>query len=649
MPIKLLSGKRCGLTLVCFVLGLSSAGFVEPPLQAQTTKQPATAKKAPAAKKGQTPPAAPADTSNVKIAPVKPELREAALKSAARIDELVAAKLKQEGLKANAPATDEQFVRRIYLDVTGTIPRSRQAETFIRTTGATKRAALIDALLNSPGYGSQMYNWLADILRLVDQTDFYGYARPYSDWVKESLRENRHWDAMVREMLTTDGRIAEHPAAGYVLRDRGMPLDNLNNTVRIFLGTRIGCAQCHDHPFDRWTQQEFYQLAAFVGGLEYNLPKDKQTPLQPKDTDALAFTPDAPDARVARQMLLASRRAVTDNEKKMLRFPPTFNQEAMRNKLVTPAVIFGKPAPATIAPAERRKVFAEWITSPENPRFALTMANRLWRKAMGVGLIEPPDDMKDETVASNPELMAFLASELIRLQFDMKEFQRIIYNTKTYQARVTYEELDTTKPYHFAGPVLRRMTAEQVWDSLLTLTVENPDAQLRPEDDTYLAAFVVQTSMSANDVIAAAQRVQDIRKDDAEQKKKRLYKGNELLRASELPQPVPEGHFLRQFGQSDRTAIADSRTDGTVPQLLTMFNGPVTHMMLEDGSVIYNEVTSGNTPAEQIERIFLCILSRRPTSGEKTTANREMNEAGAAGYGNVIWALLNTREFLFIQ
>src|SRR5690242_14262592 len=103
MPFKLLSGKRCGLTLVCFALALSSAGFVEPQLQAQTTKQPATAKKSPTAKKGQTPPTVPADTSNVKIAPVKPELREAALKSAARIDELVAAKLKQEGLKANAP------------------------------------------------------------------------------------------------------------------------------------------------------------------------------------------------------------------------------------------------------------------------------------------------------------------------------------------------------------------------------------------------------------------------------------------------------------------------------------------------------------------------------------------------------------------
>src|SRR6185295_7469603 len=109
-------------------------------------------------------------------------------------------------------------------------------------------------------------NWLADIFRLVDTSAVYTYTRPYSDWVKGCVRDNKPWDAMAREMLTTDGRVIDHPAAGYLMRDKDMPLDNLNNTVRIFLGTRIGCAQCHDHPFDRWTQKEFYQVAAFTFG-----------------------------------------------------------------------------------------------------------------------------------------------------------------------------------------------------------------------------------------------------------------------------------------------------------------------------------------------------------------------------------------------
>lgn len=637
MLVRLYSIRRRYRLVDCFALAFLGLMFLEVPGQAQTTKQAPSTKAAAAAEK-----------TPIKIAPVKQELRDATLKSAAHIDELVAAKLKQEKLRANGTVTDEHFVRRIYLDATGMIPTSKQAESFFKTAGVGKRAALIDSLLNSPGYASQMYNWLGDIFRLVDSTDFYGYSRPYTDWVKDELRANRPWDEMVRVMLTAEGRVFEHPAAGFVMRDRDMPLDNLNNTVRIFLGTRIGCAQCHDHPFDRWTQKEFYQLAAFIGGVEYRLPKDKQTPLQPVDTDSVASSPDALDARVARQMLLSSRRAVVDNTTKELRFPPTYKDEQQRNVLVRPAVIFGK-GPETVPLADRRKVFAEWLTSPENPRFALTIANRLWRKAMGVGLIEPPDDMHDDTVASNPELMQFLAEEMIRLKFDLKEFQRIIYNTKTYQSRVTYDEVDSSKPYHFPGPLLRRMTAEQVWDSLLTLAVDSPDSKLRPDDDRYLAAFVVQPTMSAKEVIDHAQQVQAIRLEDTEQKKKRQYKGNELLRASELPQPAPEGHFLRQFGQSDRSAIADSHTDGTVPQLLTMFNGPVTHMMLESGSVIYNEVTAQSTPSDQIDRIFLCVLARRPTPAEKAVAFREMGTAGAAGYGNVIWALLNTRDFLFIQ
>jgi hypothetical protein len=122
-----------------------------------------------------------------------------------------------------------------------------------------------------------------------------------------------------------------------------------------------------------------------------------------------------------------------------------------------------------------------------------------------------------------------------------------------------------------------------------------------------------------------------------------------LGRASELPQPLPDDHFLRQFGQSDRQIIADGNTDGTVPQILTMFNGPVTHMMLEYGSVIYNEVTASKTGEEAVEVIFMSILNRPPTSRDQTLALKEIKANKTAGIGNVIWALLNTREFLFVQ
>lgn len=590
-----------------------------------------------------------AEKTKIVVSQVKPDLRDAALQSAAKIDKLVEKQLAKAGQESNPPASDEQFVRRAFLDITGTIPTSKQTDLFLNFKGEGRRVLLVDSLLNRPGYVSHMYNWLADTLRLVDRVDNNTYLRPYSDWVKKSLRENRPWDEMVHAMLAASGKVSESPAAGFLMRDQGMPLDNLNNAVRIFLGTRIGCAQCHDHPFDRWTQKEFYQLAAFTAGLDYQLPPAERSKVRAQDVDAAAAKPQSPEASTARQMLTASRRAITDNPKKQLKFPHDYAYDnAKPNEVATPAVLWGS-VPKTASAADRRQVFAQWVTSKNNDRFARTMANRLWQKAMGVGLIEPLDDMKDDTVASNPELMEFLSTELKRLNFDLKEFQRILFYTKTYQRKVTYDDLDPSKPYLFPGPVLRRMTAEQVWDSLLTLTLENPDEILRPEDDAYLAAFDIDKTMTAAQIVERARKVIDLRKEEREDRQKRSYKGSELVRASELPQPLPEGHFLRQFGQSDRNSIADSHTDGTVPQLLTMFNGPVTHMMLEKGSVIYNEVTVEKKVDDQIERIFLCLLSRRPTAADKAAAQKEMKAAGAAGYGNVIWALLNTREFLFIQ
>ena len=595
-----------------------------------------------------------AEKSKVEIAPVKPELRESALRSAAKIDSLIEAGLKKSGQKLNEISTDEHFVRRAYLDITGTIPTSKQADSFLKNKSESNRIVLIDSLLNRPGYASQMYNWMADILRLVDQSDNNNYLRPYSDWVKECLRDNEPWDDMVHDMLTAEGRVWEDPAAGFVLRDPGMPLDNLNNAVRIFLGTRIGCAQCHDHPFDRWTQKEFYSLAALTAGVEYR--STVKTKINNKDLMAAAPGKDGKESnevRQAQRLLRLNRNGVSSNEKKVLKFPHDYQYDnAKPEQIAVPTVLWGT-GPSKISNTDRRKVFADWVSSTDNTRFSLTMANRLWQKSMGLGLIEPVDDMKDDTKATNPELMEFLASELRRLKFDLKEFQRIIYYSKTYQRAATYAELDPEKPYLFPGPLLRRMTAEQVWDSLLTLTLPNPDAVVRPDDDEYIATISVDETTTASEVIKKTAQLNDLRKDENKEKSKRTYVKDkvsvELVRASELPQPLPEGHFLRQFGQSDRQSIADSHTDGTVPQLLTMFNGPVTHMMLEAGSVIYNEVTAETSATVQVDKIFLCLLNRHPTVAERAAALKEIKAAGGAGFGNVIWALLNTREFLFIQ
>ncbi len=634
----------------CLLLTLGAFICVSPSEVAAQRKKPPVKKK----------PALPVNEGGVqiiKVVGVDPDKRNAAASSARKIDRLINENLAKHKIEPNPKATDEQFVRRAYLTITGTIPLPVAAEAYCRRSGEDKHQSLVDQLLGTPAHASHQYNCWADTLRLVDVVPADNHMTPYREWVKESLRENKPYNTFVREMLTATGHVWQNPAAGYLLRDTGMPLDSLNNTVRVFLGTQIGCAQCHDHPFDRWTQKEFYQLAAFTAGSDYRRGYNKDINLMmatnaPKQTPAGGWLYekidyDSPEAGVARALERANRFSFGENEKAQLRFPKDYAyKNAKPNDVVTPAVIFGKMPEMNGKP--RMEALADWLTSPENPRFTRTIANRLWKQVFGVGLIEPVDDMRDDTVASNPELMTFLEDEMKRLNYDLREFMRILYYTETFRRQVTYADISPDEPYHFPGPVLRRMTAEQVWDSLLALTIEKPQYSFEYVQE-FTKSVTLENAKGVDDILSQVQAYRDYQKLVNDERRKLMYKGQELLPASELRQPLPEGHFLREFGQSNREQIDDSTLDGTVPQLMVMFNGNVTHMMLEPGSIIHKRIISKKKVDEQIDTMFLSILSRKPTTSERALAMNEMKVHGASGYGNVIWALLNTREFLFIQ
>ncbi len=643
---------RCCFSLLSvFLLALF---FVQPAvLNAQTAKQRAkalnAARKKAAAEKAKPPkivlPIDKAPRTEVTVTPVDPARKHRMKTVALQIDQIVVEHLRSKGARANPPVSDEVFLRRIYLDITGTIPTLEQAEAFLKSTAPDKRSALIDELLNSPGYASHHYNYWADVLRIVDKPDGNNYLRPYGDWIKKSLRDNTHWNVMVREMLTAEGKVWENPAAGYKLRDDGMPLDNLNNTVRIFLGTRIGCAQCHDHPFDRWTQREFYELAAFEGGVRTRKYDRELTMAQKQATQSS-------DRRLIGQvnrLVNLNRKEVIETEAK-LRFPHDYAyDDAKPKQLVEPNVIFGS-MPRLDGSSSRREAFAAWLTANDNPRFALTIANRMWQRVIGVGLIDPVDDITEDTSPSIPKLMELLVSEMKRLDYDLKEFLRILYNTHIYQRQSTViDPEDPTAEYLVTGPVMRRMSAEQVWDSMLTLTLENPDSLIRHSDESYCDAIALPPAVTAAQLVSTYPRMIEYSREERATDRMMEYKRIVLRRASELPQPVPADHFLRQFGQSDRNIIANNSTEGTVPQLLTMFNGPVTHMMLEPGSLLVDKVTSRDSLNDRIETIFLSILSRYPTEDQSRLAKQIVVEYKIPGYGDIIWSLLNTREFVFIQ
>jgi hypothetical protein len=203
--------------------------------------------------------------------------------------------------------------------------------------------------------------------------------------------------------------------------------------------------------------------------------------------------------------------------------------------------------------------------------------------------------------------------------------------------------------YHFQGPVLRRMTAEQVWDSFLTLAVDPIEYREMPAVLRSQAVHVNLDKAAATEVLERENMANKVDNDRNQHQAKYRYKNELLARASELPSPVPANHFLRMFGQSDRELIAGSSKTGSVPQILVMFNGPISHMFLEKNSTIYNNIVKKSTVTDGVKAVFLTVLSREPDKEEIQLASQEVKQNGAIGYGNVVWSLVNTREFLFIQ
>lgn len=609
-------------------------------------------------------------------------------------------------LKPNQPMSDEQFVRRVYLDIVGRIPTYEEAKDFLQEASRdnTARAKLIDKLLDTDGYSSHMYNYFADMLRITDnfQADFVR-GLPYIKWMKEKIAANEPYDKVVYEMLTAKGKLWHNGATGYLLRDSGMQLDNLANTLTIFLGTDVSCAQCHDHPFADWTQRQFYEMAAFFGATttqmgrsDYEGGKNGLNPTQKLVQEAVEIMEkngvDPQRYRnLVQNVLGANRYVVNDLDTNRLRLPHDYKYpDGNPGESVTPKLITWSdedkknPAYAVVSDLIRktsrqeggvknaeslREAFAKWLTHPNNPRFAMTIANRMWERTFGMGLTPSVRNIDDVEESYNPELLKHLANEMVRVKFNLKEFLRILYNTKTYQREATTAEIAMGEPYYFQGPVLRRMTAEQAWDSFMTLVVgEGLDKVKNKEADPYGRAIDMDlNNVDAQTVLQKVSAVQKLGERRREQMRNAgglamagesmmmegnasplSYGGMLLMRASELPQPAPGGHFLRAFGQSDRNLIDGRSKEGSVPQVLMMMNGKAQEMLTNPDSLIFRNMNKVSSPADRVEAMFLSILSRRPTLREKDIAKRALSE-GEDGYASMIWALINTREFSFIQ
>jgi hypothetical protein len=347
------------------------------------------------------------------------------------------------------------------------------------------------------------------------------------------------------------------------------------------------------------------------------------------------------------------------------------------------------------------------------------IANRIWKRAFGRGVIEPVDDIRDSSVPSNPALMEYLEELMVELGYDLRAFSRVLYNTDSYQREATRAAVPLDATYGFPGPLLRRMTGEQMWDSLLTLAVEDVDATLAAPDAKAEAVYTRYediTAMSAEDFRVKAGELAARTKDPQGYKAKRkaarraekaaakeamanerkankpLYrqlskarrkgqtaeverivaelvsrglpvpgqprrgkdrknkKGKRLVRASDLRSPAPPGHLLRQFGQSDREQIDGATADPTVPQVLTLLNGFLEdHVLADDRSALMSLLTSADDPVTTVELAFTTILGRAPSMEERSAWVDLVREGGRAAHRDMVWTLVNSLEFRFIQ
>ncbi|WDE97572.1 DUF1549 domain-containing protein [Lentisphaera profundi] len=601
------------------------------------------------------------------------------IKSAvSEIDKLVGNKLSSMALKRNAEIDDLTFVRRVYLDIAGRIPSIKERKDFQSDTSENKRSELIDTLLASESYFSHNFNYWADILRVINNMPKHKHGGNYIAYIKDSIRSNKPYDQFVYEMIAAEGHAYKdgNGATGYYLRDEGMPLDNISNTMKIFLGTDITCAQCHDHPYEDWTQVDFYKLAAFTSGTEVNTPRQMYSIPKFKELRDYRIENDH-NLKLKAAMVTGMytfKTGVFKSGSGVIELPHDYKYDDYKAfEKIYAEVPFAtslldnkyKDKQHLLGPKddlERRKDFAKWLSSSDNPMFTKTIVNRLWLRIMGAPLIASATDLKQNEMGINPGLSQKLIDLMKEVDFDLREFSRVLYRTRTYQSALTMKVLAGDETYAFQGPVFRRLSAEQLWDSLSSLILENPDIYLNQKTvhtENQIYKILKEKSYEElieyfNKIAKSGEKLYDkVASDEAilhgKNKEQKGHTHLVRLRASENPSPVRPDHFLRQFGASARTQVEGALTEPTIPQALNLLNSQKVEEQIIKPMKDYltQDIQSCRTPEEAMKVIFLAILCREASKEEIDKLRPYFSEMSRKPIDDLMWVLLNSNEFKF--
>lgn len=505
------------------------------------------------------------------------------------IDEHIFAKLKILGLPASEECDDATFLRRATLDITGRLPTLEQTQVYLSDKAPDKRARKIDDLLDSPGYADLFAAKWAGILRNKAGGNLEQIAREtfgFHAWIRTSLATNKPYNQFVTELVTARGKPGTNPAVSWY-RAVQDPKDQMSDIAQVFLGVRIQCAQCHHHPYEKWSQDDFYGFQAFfttIGRKEvYKLPEDDI--VYHKRIPAVAKNPN------------------TDQELK-------------------PTPLDGDPLEIPVQ-RDPRIDLANWITSPNNPFFAKILVNRYWKHFFGRGLVEPEDDIRVTNPATHPALLDQLAESFVKSNYDLKQLCRTICNSRTYQFSSFPNQSNQDDDQNYARYYPRRLSAEIMLDAM-------------------------------NDAAGA---------------KNHFNHQPVGARAVALPDDSAnvESFFLRVFGrpQMDTACECERTANADLAQSLHLINSDTMEKLLSapDGRAVQLARDKSKDARTHIVELYLHTMSRQPTQTELDTALAHLDkkrklaeadpkkpsieQADKEAYEDIIWVVINTKEFLF--
>jgi hypothetical protein len=490
------------------------------------------------------------------------------------IDQAVNERLHRLRIVPSDVCTDEEFVRRVYIDVIGLYPKPAELQAFIEDKRPDKRAQLVEALLQRKEFTELWVMKWAELLQIRSGINagnnappFYKNALLYYNWLADEIGKNRPINEIVVDLLSANGGTVSVPAVNYYQSE----LDRLKlseNVAQVFMGMRLQCAQCHNHPFDRWTMNDYYGFNAFFAQIGRKNTDDPQ--------EVIVFNSKGGES-----------------------------QHFLTKKNVKPKFLGGEE-PDLKPGDDRRRVMAEWMASPRNPYFARNIANLVWAHFLGVGIVDPVDDVRVSNPPSNPELLDQLASRLTDYKYDVRKLVRDITASAAYQRSSKTNASNADDKLNFARAQVRRVRAEVLLDAISQIT-ETPNK----------------------------------------------FQGLPLgARAVQIADGAVSNYFLTTFGRSKRESVASTevKTDPNLSQALHLMNGDAVNDRIRRGQVVDKMITAGKKDDEIVRELFLRVFGRLPAAAESKAiaaavtadpANRQVVLEDA------FWALMNSKEFYF--